>query len=168
MAGIKQIKVDVNDVIVGMYISGLDKPWSQTPFPLQGFFIRQPEEIDQLRLYCKHVVIDVQRGKQPVSVKHAVLDKKGGTGADGRQRQQISASPLKLRHNFYSEPVPLRKENPAAEKLHVDIKSNVGEFMSDLQKGGAIEFRKTTQLASQVVDSVVRNPDAFSDRKSVV
>jgi HD-GYP domain-containing protein (c-di-GMP phosphodiesterase class II) len=162
VAGIKQIKVDVNDVIVGMYISGLDKPWSQTPFPLQGFFIRQTEEIDQLRLYCKHVVIDVQRGKQPVAVKHALVDKKGDTGSDGRQRQQISATPLKLRHNFYSDPVPLRKENAAAEKLHVDIKSNIGEFMSGVQQGGTIEIKKTTQLASQVVDSVVRNPDAFS------
>lgn len=160
MAGIKQVKVDVSDLIVGMYVSGLDRPWSQTPFPLQGFYIRETEEIDQLRLYCKYVIIDVQRGKQPVAVKHAALDKKGEGGE--RQRQQIAAAPLKLRHNFYSEPVPLRKENAAAEKLHVDIKSNVGEIMAGIQKGGPIEIKKTTQLASQVVDSVVRNPDAFS------
>lgn len=163
MAGIKQIKVDVNDLIVGMYVSGLDRPWSQTPFPLQGFFIRQPDEIDQLKLYCKYVVIDIQRGKQPVEAKHAVLDKKTGAPvADVRQRQQISAAPLKLRHNFYSEPIPLRKENPAAEKLHGDIKSTVSEVMQGARQGGPIEIRKTTQLASQVVDSVVRNPDAFS------
>ncbi|MCC7516114.1 MAG: DUF3391 domain-containing protein [Pseudomonadales bacterium] len=162
MSGIKQVKVEVNDLIVGMYVSGLDRPWSQTPFPLQGFFIRQPDEIDQLRLYCKYVLIDVQRGKQPVAVKHATLDKKGDAGAESRQRQQISAAPLKLRHNFYSEPVPLRKENVAAEKLHADIKSNVSEIMQSLQQGGTVEIKKTTQLASQVVDSVVRNPDAFS------
>ncbi len=162
MAGIKQVKVDVNDLIIGMYVSALDRPWSQTPFPLQGFFIRQVDDIDQLRLYCKYVIIDVQRGKQPVAVKHATIEKKGGPAADLRQRQQISAAPLKLRHNFYSEPVPLRKENVAAEKLHVDIKSNVGEFMSGVQKGAPIEMKKTSQLASQVVESVVRNPDAFS------
>ncbi len=100
MSGIKQVKVDVNELIIGMYVSGLDRPWSQTPFPLQGFFIRQPDEIDQLRLYCKYVHIDVQRGKQPVAVKHASIDKKGDS-ADGkagveRQRQQITAAPLKL------------------------------------------------------------------------
>ena len=55
MAGIKQVKVDVNDLIIGMYVSGLDRPWSQTPFPLQGFHIRSLDEIDQLRLYCKYV-----------------------------------------------------------------------------------------------------------------
>lgn len=163
MAGIKQVKVEVNDLIVGMYVSGLDRPWSQTPFPLQGFFIRQPDEIDQLKLYCKYVLIDVQRGKQPVAIRHTNLDKKPGSPAtDSRQRQQISAAPLKLRHNFYSEPVSLRKENATAEKLHGDIKSTVGEFMTGIQKGGVIEIKKTTQLASQVVESVVRNPDAFS------
>ncbi len=165
MSGIKQVKVDVNELIIGMYVSGLDRPWSQTPFPLQGFFIRQPDEIDQLRLYCKYVLIDVQRGKQPVAVKHATLEKKAGGAADAaetRQRQQITAAPLKLRHNFYSDPVALKKENVAAEKLHGDIKSNINEMMSGIGQGGAIEVKKTTQLASQVVDSVVRNPDAFS------
>lgn len=158
MAGIKQVKVEVNDLIVGMYISGLDRPWSQTPFPLQGFFIRTSEEIDQLRLYCKYVVIDVKRGKQPVDVRHATLDKVG----DGRQRQQISVQPLKLRHSFYNDPIPLRKENSAAEKLHVDVKAEVAGLMQDACSGKPLEIRKTTQLASQVVDSVVRNPDAFS------
>lgn len=166
MSGIKQVKVDVNELIIGMYVSGLDRPWSQTPFPLQGFFIRQPDEIDQLRLYCKYVLIDVQRGKQPVAVKHSTLEKKaGGTAADAaetRQRQQITAAPLKLRHNFYSDPVALKKENIAAEKLHGDIKANLNEIMSGVSQGGTVEVKKATQLASQVVDSVVRNPDAFS------
>lgn len=158
MAGIKQVKVEVNDLIVGMYVAGLDRPWSQTPFPLQGFFIRTPDEIDQLRLYCKYVVIDIKRGKQPVDVRHATLEK----SSDGRQRQQISAQPLRLRHNFYSEPIPLRKENAAAEKLHVDLKAGVEELMTGVSAGKPLEIRKTTQLASQMVDSVVRNPDAFS------
>ena len=35
---VKQIKVDVNEITVGMFVSGLDRPWTQTPFPLQGFY----------------------------------------------------------------------------------------------------------------------------------
>lgn len=73
---VSQVKVDINDLIIGMYVFALDRPWSQTPFPLQGFFIRQSDDIDQLRLYCKYVFIDVQRGKQPVAVKHATIDKR--------------------------------------------------------------------------------------------
>lgn len=165
MSDLKQVKVDIADLIIGMYVSGLDRPWSQTPFPLQGFYIRQADEIEQLRIYCKYVFIDVQRGKRPIAVRHAVLEKRPGdvnSKLDNRQRQQISVAPLKLRHNFYGEPISLRKENVAAEKLHVDMKASVGQIMSGIKAGAPIEMKKTSLLASQVVDSVVRNPDAFS------
>jgi hypothetical protein len=42
--GIKQVKVDVNELSLGMFVSGLDRPWSQTPFPLQGFYLRDLQE----------------------------------------------------------------------------------------------------------------------------
>ncbi len=165
MSDLKQVKVDIADLIIGMYVSGLDRPWSQTPFPLQGFYVRQVDEIEQLRMYCKYVLIDVQRGKRPVTVRHTVIEKRAGlatAAVEERQRQQISATPLKLRHNFYGDPIPLRKENVAAEKLHTDIKASVGELMVGVKSGAPIEMKKTSLLASQVVDSVVRNPDAFS------
>jgi HD-GYP domain-containing protein (c-di-GMP phosphodiesterase class II) len=164
VSDLKQVKVDIADLIVGMYVSNLDRPWSQTPFPLQGFYIRQIDDIEQLRMYCKYVLIDVQRGKRPIAVRHAILEKRNDSGnaSADRQRQQISAVPLKLRHNFYGDPIPLRKENVAAVKLHTDIKASVNQFMVDIKTGGPIEMKKTSLLASQVVDSVVRNPDAFS------
>ncbi len=64
---IKQIKLDVNELAIGMFISGLDRPWSQTPFPLQGFYIRDLEELKQLKTHCKHVYIDVVKGRGPVA-----------------------------------------------------------------------------------------------------
>jgi HD-GYP domain-containing protein (c-di-GMP phosphodiesterase class II) len=165
VSDLKQVKVDIADLIIGMYVSGLDKPWSQTPFPIQGFYIRQADEIEQLRMYCKYVFIDVQRGKRPIAVRHAILEKKNSDGSskflEKRQRQQISAAPLKLRHNFYGEPISLRKENVMAEKLHTDMKANVGQLMKGIRSGAPIEMKTTSLIASQVVDSVVRNPDAF-------
>jgi len=110
-------------------------------------------------------LVDVQRGKRPIAVRHATLEKRSDAGVkvvEDRQRQQIAAAPLKLRHNFYGDPIPLKKENVAAEKLHTDIKSSVGDLMVGLKSGAPIEMKKTSLLASQVVDSVVRNPDAFS------
>ena len=47
---IKQVKVEVHRVTVGMFISRLDRPWTQTPFPIQGFYIRDAEEIKQLNI----------------------------------------------------------------------------------------------------------------------
>ena len=65
---IDQIQIKVQDLTLGMYVSGLDRPWSQTPFPLQGFYVRTPKDIENLKAYCAHVYIDVTKGRGPVNI----------------------------------------------------------------------------------------------------
>ncbi|MBS1236108.1 MAG: phosphohydrolase, partial [Proteobacteria bacterium] len=54
-------KIDVIDLERGMYVSELDRPWLETPFLFQGFELRQPEEFELIRKFCKYVYIDVAR-----------------------------------------------------------------------------------------------------------
>ncbi|MCG8673248.1 MAG: DUF3391 domain-containing protein, partial [Pseudomonadales bacterium] len=56
-----QKKLPVGELSVGMYVFQLDRSWSGTPFPLQGFHIKDESDINQLAQYCKHVIIDVTR-----------------------------------------------------------------------------------------------------------
>ena len=163
--GIKQLKIEVADLVVGMYVSGLDRPWSQTPFPLQGFYIREAEEIEQLNLYCKYVFIDVQKGRSPVktNLQGAEKDKPAKPGdAPVRQRAKIQVSPIKIRPNFYRDVTPLHKETAYADKLHNVAGKAVDDMMSGLRKGQPIEMESARQIAGQMVESVIRNPDAFS------
>ena len=37
----KKIKVFTGDLTTGMYVCGLDRPWLETPFLLQGFQIEE-------------------------------------------------------------------------------------------------------------------------------
>ena len=46
----------------GMYVSSLDRPWLDTPFLMQGFIIKDPDEILLLKKYCEHVFIDTDKG----------------------------------------------------------------------------------------------------------
>lgn len=165
MAGLKQVKIEVSELVEGMYVSGLDRPWSQTPFPLQGFFIREQDEIEQLRLYCKFVFIDVQKGRGSVATDLKTIDapaKKIDSESVERKRANIHVAPLKIRHNIYREVAPLRKETSTADRLHGDVAKTIDNFMGDLSRGKKIEAAKTRELAGQVVDSVIRNPDAFA------
>ena len=41
-------KVSTANLKVGMYISKLDRPWVQTPFLIQGFFIEEESDISKL------------------------------------------------------------------------------------------------------------------------
>jgi len=38
-------KIYVHQLETGMYVSGLDRPWLETPFYLQGFMIRNAGDV---------------------------------------------------------------------------------------------------------------------------
>ena len=70
-------KIDVDGLRVGMYVSQLDRPWLETPFLFQGFFIRNNNEIEELRRYCDYVEIDIEesdpRIRDTLTVSKATL-----------------------------------------------------------------------------------------------
>src|SRR5690348_4770971 len=54
-------KVPTSELKVGLYIERLDRPWTDTPFLFQGFFIHDQDEIEALRRHCEHVYVDSWR-----------------------------------------------------------------------------------------------------------
>lgn len=77
-----------------MFVSRLDRPWARTPFALQGFYIRDLEEIHQLQKYCRYVYVDVHK---TVGSAGATLRRLLG-GSCGRQDRAASRvlSPVAL------------------------------------------------------------------------
>ena len=54
-------KVLSTNLKVGMFVSDLDRPWIDTPFPLEGFLIEDSQQIAQLQRYCASVMVDRTR-----------------------------------------------------------------------------------------------------------
>lgn len=165
--GLKQVKVGVNDLVLGMFVSGLDRPWTQTPFPLQGFYLRDLEEINQLKRYCKHVYIDVQKGKGPANRPHSLAPiPRKKTEAPERspsnQPLDVKVSPLKVRHNVYSHYTPLKNEVEAARALNQRVAKAISEIDKGLASLDTQVLSNTRKVAGEMVDSVLRNPDALS------
>lgn len=162
--GVKQIKVDANEVTVGMFVSRLDRPWTQTPFPLQGFYIRDLDEIKQLKAHCKWVYIDAEKGSGPVAVKLKKLAAKEKAQANVRSTKDMRVSfpiaPLKIKRDTYKVQAPLKKEVTKARQLHQKVYSAVEEVFEQIETSG--DVAGTRRLASEMVDSVLRNPDAMS------
>ncbi len=166
--GIKQIKIDVNEVTVGMFVSGLDRPWTQTPFPLQGFYVRDLDEIRDLKVHCHHVYIDVIKGSGPLK---ATLKKLSSpSGAEIKQHRASKTArladipPLRVRHGVYSNAViPVDKEMDQARSLHRVVHGAVHEIMDQIQSGSeTVPVADTKRAAGAMVDSVLRSPDAFT------
>lgn len=167
--GIKQVKLNVNELTIGMYVSGLDRPWSQTPFPLQGFYIRDLVEITQLKTLCNHVYIDVEKGRGPVSADLKTLTPQGrlkGAARDAHKNSFLTepVAPLKIQRNLYREVQPLQKEVKKARQLHQKVYGAVGEVLDQLERNQlqTASIGETKRVASEMVDSVLRNPDAFT------
>jgi len=165
--GIKQVKIDVNELTVGMFVSGLDRPWTQTPFPLQGFYIRDLDEIKELKVHCNFVYIDVAKGSSPVktSLRSLTARSSGGRKAARAPRQSriVDVAPLKIRRDVYREVEPLEKEMGSARELHQQVYTAVGTVMGHVNSDHHnVPMHETKRVASQMVDSVLRSPDAFT------
>jgi HD-GYP domain-containing protein (c-di-GMP phosphodiesterase class II) len=166
--GIKQIKLDVNEVTIGMFISGLDRPWTQTPFPLQGFYVRDLDEIKELKAHCRHVYIDVIKGSSPLKpTRLKTLSNPSGPVKEYRNpasTRLIDVAPIKVRENVYSAPtVPIEKEIERARGLHREVFGAVSNVMEQIEKDhNSVPLNETKRAASAMVDSILRSPDAFT------
>lgn len=167
--GIKQVKLDVNEITVGMYVSGLDRPWTQTPFPLQGFYVRDLDEIKQLKSLCKHVYIDAVKGRAPIATNLQALPPdslRSRITSRENKHAPVSAkvAPLRIQRNQYPGVQPLKKEIKRARQLHQNVYHAVGEVLNYLGSNELhrVPILETKRLASDMVDSILRSPDAFT------
>src|SRR5439155_8719664 len=61
MSGSMATKVPTTDLRMGMFVAELDRPWTDTPFLLQGFLIDSADQIAELQKHCEFVIIDRAR-----------------------------------------------------------------------------------------------------------
>jgi HD-GYP domain-containing protein (c-di-GMP phosphodiesterase class II) len=59
----QEVKVRVFDLEIGMYVCRLDKDWTETSYPLQGFLIENDSQIQKLSDECEYVYVDIARKK---------------------------------------------------------------------------------------------------------
>jgi len=138
---LKEIAVD--DLQLGMYVSKLDRPWTETPFIFQGFILRNQKQIDVMKQFCHHVFVDP--GKEDLS---EVQVHAGGTAASIRGT------------TVYQDSASLDAELPRAQSAIADTSIVLKQISRDVAVGGAVDGAKVRQAASDITESVVRNPDA--------
>ena len=159
---IEKEKVSVKFLKIGMYVCKLDRSWLDTPFPFQGFYIRSNSEIKDLQAFCKYVYIDVIKGKtlnseSKLSKPSPLLRKKQKTN-----KYVGRSTPLVVRHDFYStEHTAIKSEFSGAHNLMMDMTAAVEETSFNLRVGKGLDIKKTRKIASQVVNSVIRNPNTL-------
>ena len=79
---IEERQLQVHELRVGMFVCRLDRPWTETPFALQGFMIRDQAQVERLAEYCGSVWIDVLKSSaaDPLPVLQTLSPGAGSAG----------------------------------------------------------------------------------------
>ncbi|HEU5399529.1 MAG TPA: HD-GYP domain-containing protein [Gammaproteobacteria bacterium] len=152
-------RIPVSELALGMYVAKLDRPWTDTPFLFQGFFLHHDDELDLIRRYCQHVFIDVARGDGQAEDPDAsrtitrVTNLRGPTPAK---------APAPGRRVTYERAAAVEYEMPSARAIYDDTAKAAKEVVRHLQETGHLNLDLAQQVVAQVMDSVLRNPDAMT------
>jgi len=138
-------KIPVSDLKFGMYVSELDRPWTDTPFVFQGFVLKSDDQLETLRKFCQHVFVDEERYASP----DETLGVREVPAVRGINRVQ------------YVEKVSVDEEIPVARSTYVAIESTVTSAFEAIKGGEQLAADELHGAAKNMTESIVRNPDAM-------
>jgi HD-GYP domain-containing protein (c-di-GMP phosphodiesterase class II) len=138
-------EIPVEELTFGMFVSKLDRPWTETPFVFQGFVLTSEKQIDALKKHCKHVFVDPEKEDLPDVGKVTAADIAKVRGS-----------------TVYKEAASVEVELPRAQKAYTSTTTVVKELSRAVEVGSSIDSTRSHEAAAQITESVVRNPDAMS------
>lgn len=171
----KTLRVDVEKLEIGMYVTELDRPWLDTPFLFQGFLIRDSEDIDELQRHCSHVFVDFEQSDADLddrALRQAASATSGDTGRSlpgyPRAAPVVKATPPTVagehdqHRSVYTDIRVLRRELAEARDEHDQATILIREVMDNLKSGGKLDVDTARKAAQPIVDSVMKSPSAMT------
>ncbi|MAC33153.1 MAG: diguanylate cyclase [Haliea sp.] len=150
---IEVIKISTADLELGMYVSGLDRPWLETPFLLQGFRVASEDDLKTLQRYCQYVYVDIEKSRQ----QEHVLQRKQRIQRPRLSRQALFPT-RKL--TSYQDSSDWAEEYPRAESAVKQLSQGVEEIFQHARDGAALDVVRVKRSVEPMIDSISRNPDA--------
>lgn len=161
-------KIDVTDLEMGMYVSELDRPWLETPFMFQGFYITDQDQIAELKKHCAYVYIDIEKGpdvspkqRPGYEARKAALD-----AADEKIKQRLreltsSGDSSSKKRKPYIDRVTFEQEMERAREYEAEARITMRSAVESAEKGEKIDLERATSAVTRMADSIIRNPDAM-------
>ncbi|HEY5790851.1 MAG TPA: HD-GYP domain-containing protein [Gammaproteobacteria bacterium] len=140
-------KVETKDLQIGMFVAELDRPWLQSHFLFQGFKIGNDAELKDVRETCAFVFVDLEKSDlpDPATRSRLLAGSDEGTQA-GARRPYIKT---------------FEEEIEDAEAIHSNALSSVTRVFEDVRLGNALDNAETKSVVTEMLGSIIRNPDAL-------
>lgn len=153
---IQEREIEADQIKIGMFVCRLDRPWTDTPFPLQGFMVRELEQIQVLRDLCRRVWIDIELSKY---VPAGAMP--GLSYAEACAAMPVSEHDPRLGSHQYEDTVELEQELPAAREALEVAAATIGGMFDQAGGGQSLSPNVAHSAAKPIVASVLRNADAM-------
>lgn len=160
------IEIPILDLKVGMYVSQLDRPWLDTPFPLQGVLMRTEKDIAALKKICQFVFVDIERSEPFVVQKHlpfAVFNQATSSANQNKSSNSeklLQLDPLLQRVKTYDDFRTAEQEIPAATKAYDFTLALLDDITNNIERGIKFDIHAAHEVVDTLCESVIRNPDA--------
>lgn len=161
MANLSQIEIPVESLLVGMYVSELDRSWLGTPFKLQGLQIESQRDIEALQNICQTVTIDIARG-------HTLVEPQVTSSSTITWQSKAANTPLysftafDFRHDAYDISNNFQQESAGAFETFKQLEKQLEHLTLQVNNGRGFDQLEIKYLANDLVNSVIRNPDVMA------
>ena len=165
-------KIPVQDLRHGMYVSELvGRHWRDTKFLFQGFEVQSDDQIEEIGKYCQHVYINTEQGYSASPKKlHPAASVTPSLSVVSREQKEPVIVFEKVLERFtpghqrpprYQDVTVLEEEIGHARGIVTDTREAVYDIMGDVRLGRSIDTTAAKKVVADMVDSVIRNPDAL-------
>jgi len=151
---LEKVKVRVEDLEFGMYVTELDRPWLASSFLFQGFPIRTDAELAKLREEHEWVIVDREKTPQELGARALAASQRSGDSAKTKV-VEIRREPDPVKHR-----AAIKRDAPLVGQARREGRKQVDDMMVRIQKGMPVDHGAAEQAVTGVMNSVTRNPDA--------
>ena len=136
----------------------------------QGFVVQTDEQIQELQKHCQWVIIDTEKGADFDPSKGNLRDfqqrSKTLEDEDTEIRKKVQAlanvkDEAEVIRKPYPDNVTFEDELVRAKEIESEARQIMNKAMDDVSKGNNIDLKLATKAVGQMVDSIIRNPDAM-------
>lgn len=162
---LKQIRVPAMHIAMGMYVSALDRPWSDSPFLMQGFCVTSPKVLAKLQELCEYVMVDSAKSigtEVDKKLNTAPVAAKFDTNKSD-EPVQASAKPLPInKEKYVRRPVMTTADVTTARQSYKNVQNSIGSVFKGVSANSALDAKSVEKASSALVNSAVRYPSALS------
>ena len=150
-----KVKINVDDLLLGMYVTELDKPWIESPFLFQGFSIESEEELEQVKQCCEYVYVDAEKSPPDIRVKLQRFN-------DNKKNQAsfTETNTFNIHEDDEVVEASFKQHLIKAKQVRDKTRSYIDQALEDVRLGTSVDTKQAKTVVSTLVDNIVTSQDA--------